>query len=392
VKTSFSTRLPCTKLISIEGATRRDVPAMTHISAVYHLASVLTLISSSVAPAMGKGGYAMSHRSLSCPRVLRMTLIFGLVLVRPALAQMTTKWGFLPTRDGSELEYRISAPDHANPRLPAILHFAGSGFSTLIHPLLEPLYDGMTDLGFTVISVNKRGIRRNPADLTKDIRDDVVYGRSGLHQLLADSEDIIRFVLADLGFKAQGVIAFGQSEGTVRGAWLAERFPDDVKALFFVGTQIAPPTNLIERQLLDDLAARTLAENDKDGDGRLDRTECGRVSADWVRTFYSRPLAECVPEGKDSLALEDLVRLREEHFAKILATGDDHWCVGTLGVGIRFIREAYELEANESRLMRVTCPVFFLSRREGRPVTGRRPAEVRTSCPAPRPLEFQILL
>jgi pimeloyl-ACP methyl ester carboxylesterase len=262
-----------------------------------------------------------------------MILILIGIVFAPASAQMTTRWSRLKARDGFELEYRESFSGKADPRLPAIVHFLGSGFSTLIHPLLEPLYERMADLGFTVISVNKRGIRGDPSD--------------PLLELLADSEDIASFVLNDLGFKNRGIIVFGQSEGTVRGAWLADRFPGDIKGLFFVGTQIAPPTQLIEKQLLDDIAARTLTGNDKDKDGRLDREECASISA------------ECIPAGKDSLVLEDLIRLREEHFAEILRRGDDRWSLGTIAVGTRFFREAYELESNESRLMRVTCPVIF---------------------------------
>ena len=148
-------------------------------------------------------------------KAIMILILIGIVFA-PASAQMTTRWSRLKARDGFELEYRESFSGKADPRLPAIVHFLGSGFSTLIHPLLEPLYERMADLGFTVISVNKRGIRGDPSDPKKEIRDDAVYARSGLLELLADSEYIASFVLNYLGFNNRGIIVFGQSEGTVR--------------------------------------------------------------------------------------------------------------------------------------------------------------------------------
>lgn len=274
---------------------------------------------------------------------------------------MKNNFGLLKTRDGFEIEYRESFSANKNDKLPAIFYCQGSGFSTLVHPLLDTIFSRITNMGFVVYTFNKRGIKRDNQNPSMEIIDTADYSNLGFNQYLKDAEDEVEFILSKFPFSKQGYIGFGQSEGTLIIASLAEKFPNQTKALFNIGVQVIAPGLIIEEQLINGIAEKTILQFDENKDSIIDKTESIKIPKIWNDLFYIKPLDEYISNENKNLNTDDLIRLRYIHFQKVLSENNDKWFLQIFKTGSKFIKEALVANANEQKLLRINCTVFIFN-------------------------------
>ncbi len=288
-------------------------------------------------------------------------ILFNAIMVLGQENLLQNNFGILKTRDGAKVEFRETFSKKRINNLPVIIYFQGSGYSTLVHPLLDTIFSRLTDLGFVVYSFNKRGIHRDKVNPLIEKIDTAIYKSLGVKQYLLDAEDEVKFVLSKEPFKNNGFIGFGQSEGTLVAAYIAEKFSNQTKALFNIGAQIIAPGLIIKEQVIDNLAEKTFIQFDENKDAHINLAEASKIPDFWNELFFIKPLKDYFSSEKEFLTLQDIIKLREEHFHKMLTDDNEEWFLNLFKTGSKFIKETFDIDANEQRYLRLNCPIFIFN-------------------------------
>jgi hypothetical protein len=221
---------------------------------------------------------------------------------------MKTNFGLSKTKDGFEIEYRESFSNNRNNKLPAIFYCQGSGYSTLVNPLIDTIFSIITNMGFVVYTFNKRGIKRDRINKTKEIIHTLEYSNLGLNLYIKDVEEEIRFILRKPFFSRNDYREFGQSEGTLIITEMAKLFPSQTKALFNIGTQVIAPGLIVEEQLMNGIAEKTILQFDENKDSQIDKAESQDISQIWNDLFYIKPLKDYIIDENKNLSLDGLIQ------------------------------------------------------------------------------------
>lgn len=265
------------------------------------------------------------------------------------------KWYNIKARDDVMIEFRETNSENKDPDLPVIIHFQGSGYSSLVDPLVDSIHFRMSDLGYSVIGYNKRGIYVDKNDRSKENVDHSIYSKAGFWQNLSDAEDIFEHISS----KGKCVICFGQSEGVILSAYLYEKYPEVVKGIFGIGTPMKSLGIIAEYQMTEGVVETFMENFDSNKDEKLDKLEIEKIPEAYTKLLFFKPLSDYITEETGYLDADKIIKLRKDHFYEQLQKRNDEWFLQIGKEPAQFVLDAYEVEALEQKLLRLKCPIFI---------------------------------
>lgn len=220
----------------------------------------------------------------------------------------------------------LTLPDRDQEKSPAILIIPGTGKlnrdgkvnKKLDLKLYKQLAKFFTELGFITLRYDKRGVGKSEGD----------YNRTGLWDLVDDSQAAVQFIKMHDAVDADQVIILGHSEGSMIGTALAAREP--MAGLILLAGAVERLEEALKRQR--EIAAVDM-RNAKGFIGFL------------LRLFKTDKKVE--PQA-------------EAFMQKVLASKEDTMKVQFQTINAKWMREHFAYNVRED-LSKVTCPVLAIT-------------------------------
>lgn len=220
----------------------------------------------------------------------------------------------------------LTQPDRVQEKSPAILLIPGTGKlnrdgkvnKKLDLKVYKQLAQFFTDLGFITLRYDKRGVGKSGGD----------YNRTGLWDLVDDSQAAIQFLKMQDGVDADQVIVVGHSEGCLIGTALAAREP--LAGLILLAGAVERLEEAMKRQ-------REIAAIDM-------RSAKGFIGF-LLRLFKTDKKLE--PQA-------------QAFIQKVMASKEDTMKVQFQTINAKWMREHFAYNVRED-LAKVTCPVLAIT-------------------------------
>jgi uncharacterized protein len=220
----------------------------------------------------------------------------------------------------------LTLPDRVQEKCPAILLIPGTGKlnrdgkvnKKLDLKVYKQLAQFFTELGFITLRYDKRGVGKSEGD----------YNRTGLWDLVDDSQAAVQFLKMQDGVDIEKVIVLGHSEGCTIGTALAAREP--IAGLILLAGAVERLEEALKRQ-------REIAAIDM-------RSAKGFIGF-LLRLFRTDKKIE--PQA-------------QAFMSKVIASKEDIMKVQFQTINAKWMREHFSYNVRED-LTKVTCPVLAIT-------------------------------
>jgi len=232
----------------------------------------------------------------------------------------------------------------------------------------DVLANGFCEQGVGFFSYNRRGVDLGDSVPTFDKVDSTKYAKYLPHVEVEDIENMICSLKKDKRFKKCKIVLYGISEGTIISSMVAERNKVKVDALFLHGYAHENMFDIIKWQNSGEgVMIMINSIFDKNGDKSVSKEEY-----DFDDTIHSKYRSKLFQNTEfnsmdivndNNIDIKDILKMREPFNALIMnkfTENDQVWIwKNYFRVTIGWLKEHFTLEANKTRLLRITIPIHI---------------------------------